>query len=295
MRSFEERSRSYREMIEHSLAGSFAVKDPSWPMAGLAEAMRYSLLAGGKRVRAMLVLAFCEAAGGSAEKALPVACAVEMLHCYSLIHDDLPCMDDGKLRRGKPTNHLVFGEANAVLAGDALQAEAFGSILRAPLSARRRADCAEALADAAGIDGMCCGQYMDLAAEGKLLTEEELDELDARKTGALLIAACRMGVCAAGGTKKQLEAASLYGAAVGTAFQIRDDMLDALSTESELGKTTGADARVRKNTCMALYGEAECRRRIGKLTAYAKETLRGVFAETEFLSTLADRLADRKK
>lgn len=285
---------SYKEKIDAALAECFVVEDPNWPMAGLAEAMRYSLLAGGKRIRPMLVLEFCRISGGDIDKAMPVACAIEMLHTYSLIHDDLPCMDNDDLRRGRPTNHKVYGECAAVLAGDALQAEAFGTILRSELSAENRAACAEDLANAAGLDGMCCGQYLDMLGEGKVLSEEELNEINSRKTGALLIAACLMGVHAAGGTEAQAEAAGMFGAALGTAFQIRDDMLDVLSTEEELGKPIGSDAREQKNTWMALYGEAECRRMIEKLTQRAKDVLREAFEDTGFLCALADSLADRK-
>ena len=161
----------------------------SLPLSGLAEAMRYSLLAGGKRIRPMLVLEFCRICGGDTEAALPVACAIEMLHTYSLIHDDLPCMDDDALRRGRPTNHVVYGECTATLAGDALQAEAFGTILRCGLPADRRARCAEFLADAVGLDGMCGGQYLDMLGENKVLSEEQLTDINSRKTGALLTAA----------------------------------------------------------------------------------------------------------
>lgn len=284
----------YKEKIDAALANCLVVEDPSWPQAGLAEAMRYSLLAGGKRIRPILVLEFCRVTGGDVDEAMPVACAIEMLHTYSLIHDDLPCMDNDDLRRGRPTNHKVYGECTAVLAGDALQAEAFGTILRSHLPAERRAACAEDLANAVGLDGMCCGQYLDMLGEGKTLTEDELNEINGRKTGALLTAACLMGVHAAGGTDAQAEAAGVYGAALGSAFQIRDDMLDVLSSEAELGKPIGSDAREKKNTYMALYGEAECRRMVEKLTEYAKNVLRDAFEDTGFLCALADSLAERK-
>ncbi len=223
----------YKERIDAALAESF-LSALDLPLAGLADSMRYSLLAGGKRIRPILVLEFCRICGGSVDEAMPIACAIEMLHTYSLIHDDLPCMDNDTLRRGRPTNHIVYGECTATLAGDALQAEAFGTILRASLSAERRANCAACLADAVGLDGMCGGQYLDMLGEGKQLTEEQLDNINSRKTGALLIAACRMGVAAAGGSEKQMEAAARYGAAIGAAFQIRDDMLDVISTEARL-------------------------------------------------------------
>lgn len=286
-------AQEYKQKIDKALSACFAVDDPGIPMAGLAEAMRYSLLAGGKRIRPMLVLEFCRIAGGDMEAAMPVACAIEMLHTYSLIHDDLPCMDNDDLRRGRPTSHVVYGECTAVLAGDALQAEAFGSILRSTLPVERRAACAEDLADAVGLDGMCCGQYLDMLGEGKRLNEKELNEINSRKTGALLVAACRMGVHAAGGSERQLEAAAQYGAAIGAAFQIRDDMLDVLSTEEELGKPIGSDAQERKNTYMTLYGAERCAAMVERLTAHAKDILAGSFTDTVFLCSLADSLATR--
>jgi len=287
------RASEYKEMIEQALAACFDTGD-EYSAHGLAEAMRYSLLAGGKRVRPILVLEFCRMAGGDVHAALPVACAIEMLHTYSLIHDDLPCMDNDDLRRGRPTNHKVFGECTATLAGDALQAEAFRTILACSLPAERRADCAACLAEAVGLDGMCGGQYLDMIGEGRTLSTRELDEIISRKTGALLIAACRMGVAAAGGTKEQDEAAARYGAAIGWAFQIRDDMLDVLSTEQELGKPIGSDRQEQKNTYMALLGEAECARLIASLTTQAKLALEDGFSDTAFLCELADSMAVRK-
>lgn len=283
----------YKKMIDGALETCFK-PFAAMPQEGLAEAMRYSLLAGGKRIRPMLVLEFCRISGGDINAALPVACAIEMLHTYSLIHDDLPCMDNDSLRRGKPTSHVVYGECTATLAGDALQAEAFGAILRSALPAERRADCAELLAGAAGLDGMCGGQYLDMLGEGKKLTEQELTEINSRKTGALLVAACQMGVAAAGGSERMLAAAGHYGASIGMAFQIRDDMLDVLSTDQELGKPVGSDAQENKNTYMALLGAEGCTETIEKLTDFAKNVLCEAFEDTAFLCDLADSLARRK-
>ena len=284
----------YRVTIDTALEEYFRLPE-NLPQAGLAEAMRYSLLAGGKRIRPMLVLEFCRIAGGNMEKAMPVACGIEMLHTYSLIHDDLPCMDNDTLRRGKPTNHVVYGECTAVLAGDTLQAEAFGSILRADLPAERRAACASILADAVGIDGMCCGQYLDMLWEGRKLSEQELTDINSRKTGALLAAACQMGVAAAGGSQIMLDAAGHFGAAIGMAFQIRDDMLDVLSTEEELGKPIGSDEQENKNTYMVLLGKEGCEQTIAKLTKFAKDILSEAFEDTAFLRELADALSVRDK
>ena len=282
----------YRRMVEARLKQFFVLPE-SDQMHGYAEAARYSLLAGGKRIRAILVLEFCRLCGKDPKEALDVACAIEMLHAYSLIHDDLPCMDNDDLRRGKPTNHIVFGECVATLAGDVLQAEAFGTILRSSLPDAARLRCATHLANAVGFDGMCGGQYLDMIGEGKRLTSRELDEINARKTGALLTAACTMGVAAAGGNSAQEEAAARFGAAVGMAFQIRDDMLDALSSEAELGKPIGSDAAEHKNTYMVLLGEEACGQLVDRLTDEACACLRGAFDDTGFLEALATKLAKR--
>ena len=284
----------YRQQIEQALEQCFQTAE-DFPLKGLADAMRYSLLAGGKRIRPTLLLEFCRISGGDIEAALPVACAIEMLHTYSLIHDDLPCMDNDDLRRGKPTNHKVFGECTAVLAGDALQAEAFGTILRSALPADRKAACAEILAGAVGLDGMCGGQFLDMQWEGRKLTEQELTEINSRKTGALLAAACQMGVAAAGGTSLMLDAAGHFGAAIGMAFQIRDDVLDVISTAEVLGKPIGSDAQESKNTYMALMGQEGCEKAITRLTSFAKDILSEAFDDTAFLCGLADALSAREK
>ena len=269
----------YKKEIETALETYFKLPE-SMPQAGLAEAMRYSLLAGGKRIRPMLVLEFCRISGGDIQAAMPVACAVEMLHTYSLIHDDLPCMDNDELRRGKPTNHVVYGECTATLAGDALQAEAFGTILRCALPPERKAACAEILAGAVGLDGMCAGQY--------------LTDINSRKTGALLAAACQMGVAAAGGSRQMLDCAGHFGAALGMAFQIRDDMLDVVSTAEELGKPIGSDENENKNTYMVLMGLEGCRKTVEKLTEFSKKLLQEAFTDTAFLCALADALSVRE-
>ncbi len=281
----------YKAMVDTALEGYF--KGDNMPQKGLMDSMRYSLLAGGKRIRPMLVLEFCRISGGDIKAALPVACGIEMLHTYSLIHDDLPCMDNDDLRRGRPTNHVVYGECTATLAGDALQAEAFGTILRSDLPADRKAACAEILADAVGFDGMCGGQYLDMLGEGKELTEQELTDINSRKTGALLTAACQMGVAAAGGSELMMAAAGHYGSAIGMAFQIRDDMLDVLSTEEQLGKPIGSDKEEHKNTYMALLGREGCEATVDKLTDFAKNILSEAFTDTEFLCGLADSMAKR--
>ena len=287
-----EQFEAYRTGIEQALQEAFSLR--GFPFDGLLEAMEYSLMAGGKRIRPCLTLEFCRVSGGEQEQALPAACAVEMLHTYSLIHDDLPCMDNDDLRRGKPTNHKTYGEATAILAGDALQAEAFGIILNSDLPDAAKLACATSLSRAAGVDGICGGQFLDMAGVGKTLTEAELTELQSRKTGSLLVAACQMGVHAAGGNQDFLEAAGAYGAALGAAFQIRDDMLDELAQEVELGKSVGSDKLTGKTTFMTLYGQEHCQQMVNQLTAYAKKALE-IFPDPGFLAELADELATRTK
>lgn len=261
--------------------------------SGLTESMRYSLLAGGKRIRPMLVVEFAKMCGAEENNVLPCAAAVEMIHTYSLIHDDLPCMDNDTLRRGKPTNHVIYGECTATLAGDALQPLAFELILESDLSAERKVLCGDILAEAAGYKGMCGGQYLDMIGEGKMLSSEELDSINNLKTGAMLAASCMIGVAAAGGSPEQLEAAKNFGMKLGLAFQIRDDMLDVLASEAELGKNIGSDSEENKNTYMVLLGEAGCREKVHELTKEAIEALK-IFNNAEILIKLAESLENRK-
>ena len=226
-----------RQLVENRLTAFF-------PGSGLAEAMRYSLLAGGKRIRPILTMKFCEAAGGTMEEGLDFGCGIEMLHTYSLIHDDLPCMDNDDLRRGKPTNHIIFGECTAALAGDALQAAAFQTVLSAEGTWRHggaasKALAAKLLAEAAGLEGMCGGQYWDTLPVKAPRTVEQLTAINDKKTGALLRAACMMGVAASLGHRDVdsvcMEAAQNYATNLGLAFQIQDDLLDR-SEERRVGK-----------------------------------------------------------
>ncbi|MDD6160051.1 MAG: polyprenyl synthetase family protein [Oscillospiraceae bacterium] len=270
-----------------------------YPQRELLDAMRYSLLAGGKRIRPVLVLKFCEAMCGSVEPALDYACAVEMLHTYSLIHDDLPCMDNDDLRRGKPTCHKAFGERNAVLAGDALQAEAFYRLAssKRPARAVSNGQACAVLGEAAGaVAGICAGQYLDLEGEGKPKTLEELTLIHTWKTAALLKAACLLGLVASPveATAEQWRGAGIYAQELGMAFQIRDDMLDQESTTEELGQPVGSDAENGKETFATLYGLERCRELVEEHTRRAKEAIRGLFPDTDFLCWLADALAQRK-
>ncbi len=260
----------------------------------LTDSMHYSLTAGGKRLRAILVLEFCRICGGDVEKALPVACGVEMLHTYSLIHDDLPVMDNDDLRRGKPSNHKVFGECTATLAGDALQALAFETVLKADLPALRVLKCAQVLANAAGHAGICGGQQLDLEWEGKILSAPELEEIYLRKTSALIRAACLMGVAAAGGTKEQEEAAASYADNFGFAFQLRDDMLDVIGDEKTFGKPIGSDREEGKTTFVDILGLSGCQRVIEAHSESAVEAL-GDMADTDFLIHLVRVLEKREQ
>lgn len=260
----------------------------------LLEAMRYSLLAGGKRIRPILVLKFCEAAGGYMDDALPLACAIEMVHTYSLIHDDLPIMDNDDLRRGKPTCHKVYGECVAALAGDALQSAAYYTLLSADIPAEIRASAGAVLAKAAGEMGMCGGQYID-TVDSSDRTEELLTEINDLKTGALISAACEMGVVVAGGKagQNQRRAAAEYGKYLARAFQIRDDMLDIISTDEAFGKHVGSDAENGKPTYASLLGIERCQRLVEMNTQRAKASLAQYFEKTEFFDALADLLAER--
>ena len=280
-----------RQMIEDELSKAFCGDVPQKP---LYEAMRYSLLAGGKRIRPVMVLKFAEACGADMEKALPIACAVEMLHTYSLIHDDLPCMDNDDLRRGKPTNHKVFGECTAVLAGDALQAAAFETILLSDLPHDIKAEAAKELAVAAGENGICGGQYLDMDGEKRKLSIQDITNIHTLKTASMIRAAARMGVIAGGGTERQLEAAAKYADAVGIAFQIRDDVLDYTSTTEELGKPVGSDRENEKSTFASIFGTDACEALIHERTEAAKAAARYAFENPEFLVWLADMLAKRK-
>lgn len=281
-----------KELVDQALEGYFS--DSSVPYKRLLESMHYSLTAGGKRLRPVLVLAFCRACGGDVMKALPAACALEMVHTYSLIHDDLPCMDNDDLRRGKPTNHVIYGECTATLAGDALQAEAFRTILESELPVESRAECARLLSEAAGIDGICGGQQLDMEGDGKTLNREQLIEIHTRKTAAMIRAACRMGIACGNGSAEQIQAAEDYAHALGLAFQIRDDMLDVISTNEELGKPIGSDAEEQKTTFMSLYGLEKCREEVHSLTEKAAAAVEHVFSNADFLQQLARSLESRR-
>lgn len=262
--------------------------------ADLREAMEYSLMAGGKRIRPVLVLESCRMCGGDPELALPFACALEMVHTYSLIHDDLPAMDDDELRRGRPTNHMVYGEATAILAGDALLTAAFQNLTQAALPPQQVVEAVSCLSLAAGPDGMVGGQALDMAGEGRCLNQGELEQLQSLKTGALIAAAAELGCIAAGGGPEKREAVRQYAQCLGRAFQIQDDILDVTSTDEELGKPTGSDRENEKSTFVSVLGLDRSRELVQELTDQAVSALSG-FSSPDFLVWLANTLAQRTK
>ncbi len=264
------------------------------PFGKLVESMGYSLLSGGKRIRPILTLAACRLCGGEARTALPLACALEMVHTYSLIHDDLPCMDDDDLRRGKPTNHRVFGEAAAVLAGDALLTNAFAVLATAPgLSAERQIQSVRCLSEAAGPAGMVAGQILDMDGEGQTLTFDQIRKIEALKTGRMVMAALELGCIAAGEDGDRRQALLTYGEALGLAFQIQDDILDQEGETGELGKSVGSDAKQGKATFVSLAGVEACRKLVEDLTDEAEAAI-APYEEREFLCWLAEMLAKRR-
>ncbi len=261
----------------------------------LHKAMRYSIFAGGKRIRPLLCLEAAKACGGSEEAALNAACALEALHTYTLIHDDLPCMDDDDLRRGRPTNHKVFGEGVAVLAGDALLTEAFAMLARVPANDRYDAkDYITEFAYRTGSLNLVGGQVLDLEGEGRQLTVDELRAIHHGKASALIIASLRLGGMSAGCTAEQLEALTAYGRDLGLAFQIIDDILDVTSSPEVLGKSIGKDAREQKATYPALVGMENARAEARALTAAARADL-DVFSarRAENLLAISDYLLKR--
>lgn len=286
---YKKLTQKYQQIIEDYLE-NYCFQYENEPQQKLFQAMRYSLLAGGKRLRPLLVLEFCRVCGGNSEKAMPFAAAVEMIHTYSLIHDDLPCMDNDDFRRGNPTNHKVYGEAVAVLAGDALLTAAFSYIAKADLSAQARIRAVEILSECSGELGMVGGQILDIESESRQCTVQEVLDIQSRKTGALIRAACMLGVVAADGTREQLQSAANYASHLGLAFQIRDDMLDVIGNAQELGKAVGTDAV--KNTFVQLYGVEKCGQMVREHTQTAVDAL-NIFDDKRYLCYLAESLVNR--
>lgn len=286
--TYEERYGEYQEAIETYLDGLFTAQKP---YSQLYEAIRYSILGGGKRIRPVLTLEFARLGGINWRLALPFACALELVHNYSLIHDDLPCMDDDDLRRGKPTTHKAYGETLAILAGDALQPEAFRLILEAPaLSGERKLDAMRVLVHACGADGMVAGQVLDTLCP--IENTEQLRHMEELKTGCMIAAAAELGCAASGMNAGMRNLAVQYAKDLGLAFQIRDDMLDVEGDAAVFGKPIGSDKEEGKFTFVDALGIEGCRAEVARLTEEAKSVVRH-WADSDFLVTLADKLAGR--
>lgn len=272
IQTVEQQWSQMRDVIEESLREYLPEQQSS--AARLLDAMTYSLLGGGKRLRPTLLLMTARACGLPIERVLPAACAVEMIHTYSLIHDDLPAMDNDDYRRGKLTNHKQFDEATAILAGDALLTLAFETILLSELDAQTNMSLVRELSFASGARGMVAGQMLDLLAEGQSITDEQLAKIHAKKTGALLRASVRMGALAAGVDQPTLHALTIYAESIGLAFQIQDDILDVTGDKALLGKQTGGDVVLQKATYPARYGVSGARERVKELTEHAVDALK---------------------
>ena len=284
-------------VIEQALSRWVACPGDAPALAGLDNAMRYAVLNGGKRLRPLLVMAACAAVNGNEQAALRSACAVELIHAYSLVHDDMPCMDNDVLRRGKPTVHVRFGEAQALLAGDALQALAFELLTPDDdsVDSQTQARLCRMLAQAAGFQGMAGGQAIDLASVGVPLTSSQLHEMHRLKTGALLQASVMMGAACGAASLQAQNALRDYGAAVGLAFQVVDDILDVTADAATLGKTAGKDAAQDKPTFVSLMGLQASRQYAQKLLAQALASIRASgLQNTQILQALADMLVNRQ-
>lgn len=290
MMDFKERSDQYKAYTEAHLASLYS-QAANEPQQVLFQAIEYSLLAGGKRLRPIFAYEFCRMCSGEWENAVHFATAIEMIHTYSLIHDDLPCMDNDDYRRGRLTNHKVYGEAMAVLAGDALLTDAFAEAVKTSLKdIQQYALAVETLSGCAGSCGMVGGQVLDMLSEERECTAQEILDIQSRKTGCLIKCACILGVIAGNGTNEQLAAAAEFADALGLAFQIRDDILDVIGNAQQLGKATGADSN--KNTFVRLYGLDKCQAMVEEYTGIALDKLR-FFENTEYLRQLCLSLTDR--
>lgn len=292
--TWSERYPEYCSMIEAALPQY--LPPVTLPQGKVCEAMAYSLLDGGKRIRGCLTLAMCKLCGGEVQSALPLACAIEMVHAYSLIHDDLPCMDNDDLRRGKPSCHIKFGEGTALLAGDALLTHAFSAASDAYFNGTLPAEtvlrCVNQLSRAAGVEGMIGGQVIDTAPEEVPMTPEQLEAMHSMKTGALIRSAAVLGCLAAGAPRDVVMQADLYAAKIGLAFQIVDDILDATEESEKLGKST-SDADNNKTTYITLYGVEKAREMVRRLVLEADLAVKGTVLDDEMLYELADTLAKR--
>ncbi len=265
------------------------------PQSVIYKAMRYSVFAGGKRLRPILMMNVCEMCGGDVKEIIPFACAMEMIHTYSLIHDDLPAMDNDDLRRGIPTSHIKFGEATAILAGDALLNKAFEIVSDySGTNPERALNAINILAVSSGTEGMIGGQIVDMESEGKDITLEELKYLHLNKTGAIIRSACAIGALMAGASEKEMTAVDNFALNLGVAFQIQDDILDVIGSEEELGKPIGSDAEENKNTYVKIAGLEEAKKMSEEYSFKAKNSLAGFGGKADFLLKLTDYLTLRR-
>lgn len=289
----KERLKEKIALIDKEMDKYLTVKDN--PQKIIYEAMRYSVFAGGKRLRPILMLSFCEMCGGDVSEVMPFACAMEMIHTYSLIHDDLPAMDNDDLRRGMPTSHIKFGEATAILAGDALLNRAFEVVSEYSGSEPQKAIKAiNMLAMSSGAEGMIGGQIVDIKSEGKQITLDELRYLHLGKTGAIIRSACTIGALLGGGSEEEIAAADKFAKNLGIAFQIQDDILDVEGTEEELGKPIGSDKDENKNTYVSLLGLEKSNKLQKEYSQKAKDALTVFSDRAEFLKELTDYLTSRR-
>ncbi len=293
MTTFDEQYARYRNAVEESFS-EFLPEDSD---NILVDSMRYSLLAGGKRIRPVLTLAFSELCGGEITPALPAAAGVEMIHTYSLIHDDLPCMDNDTLRRGRPTNHVVYGEYVALLAGSGLYDKALETVLHFGeeygLSCQGILDSVKVLCSASGLDGILTGQVLDMKNSDRIVDRAYLERVNDLKTASMLSASCVLGCIAAGADASTCAIADAYGRAVGQAFQIRDDILDVISTSETLGKTPGKDSGENKTTFVDLLGMDGAQKEVERLTDLALSLLDS-FPNPAFLRELTIRMCGRE-
>ncbi|MBQ4628217.1 MAG: polyprenyl synthetase family protein [Clostridia bacterium] len=288
MFDLEKKLREYCDTVNTALDLAIPEKDEP-----AVKSMRYSIFAGGKRIRAAMILAFCELFGGDIKKAVPFACAIEMIHTYSLIYDDLPCMDNDTLRRGKPTNHIVFGESTALMAGAALYARAFETVLESPdLSSSQKLEGIDVLLSASGLKGIISGQMLDIENRPGL-TKDEVMRIHELKTSAMLEASALLGCIAADCSEKEKNIALAYAKNVGLAFQIKDDILDVSGTVEDMGKTLGKDKASMKTTFVDILGLENAQKEVDRLSAEAKGSVENI-EKNDFLLSLADYLANRR-
>lgn len=290
MQTLLDRMHDAAALCEETMRRYFAKKDTK--KTTLYRAMEYGVMGGGKRIRPFLTLEFCRMLGGSDAAALPYAAAIEMVHNFSLIHDDMPCMDNDDLRRGRPTTHKAFGEAQALIAGDALIFAAFDCALSGAADAAAQNRAVRELAVAAGADGMCEGQMIDMESDGVQIPFERLLELHAHKTGALIRAAAKLGVIASGGDDRAMAAADTYGRGIGLAFQIVDDVLDACSSTEALGKPVGSDAKNEKSTFLSFMSADDALAYAARVTKEATDAIKD-YPASETLVALGEWLLHR--